>query len=227
MPFSSAYANARKHDGVDLPQGAAPKHAIEMSTEDRRRMLLTTSSYAAEEKAEESHRRKSAGTFGRGRSPFGALEMRKQRYAAARRQADESFMTPATLLKIVRAKLQERVNCHAEQAIKLKLIFQQFDADDSGCLDETEFRQGLEMLNVQLSDTQTTALFAAFDSDIGGTIDYAEFASLAMLPNPRAGTAVFPKPITLRTCRLAAGKRNKQLDASGVKEEHKDFGNGW
>ena len=30
-----------------------------------------------------------------------------------------------------------------------------------------------------------------------GTIAYDEFAKFAMLPNPKGGTAVYPKPITM------------------------------
>ena len=31
---------------------------------------------------------------------------------------------------------------------------------------------------------------------LAGLIDYDEFARLAMLPNPKGGTAIYPKPIT-------------------------------
>ena len=44
---------------------------------------------------------------------------------------------------------------------------------------------------------QVLALFSHFDSDCSGTIAYDEFAKFAMLPNPKGGTAVYPKPITM------------------------------
>ena len=51
-------------------------------------------------------------------------------------------------------------------------------------------------MNVQFNQFQSMALFAFFDKDYSGEIDYDEFARLAMLPNPKGGTAIYPKPIT-------------------------------
>ena len=122
---------------------------------------------------------------------------RKERYEKNMRALHDCHFSQEMLLQLVQAKLQERVTSHSSQVIKVKRIFELFDADDSGELDEWEFRRGLELLNVQLSDVQVLALFSHFDADCSGTIAYDEFAKFAMLPNPKGGTAVFPKPITM------------------------------
>ena len=96
----------------------------------------------------------------------------------------------------MQAKLQERVNSHADQVIKMKLIFDNFDEDHNGEVAYEEFNRGLELLNVQLSQAQNLALFAFFDVNYSGRIDFDEFARYACLPNPKGGTAIYPKPIT-------------------------------
>lgn len=85
---------------------------------------------------------------------------------------------------IVRAKIQERCHTYADQAIKVRNMFNYFDLDGSGSIDEDEFRQCLEMLNCQLTDEQALALFAHLDNDCSGSIEWAEFSQKIMVHNP-------------------------------------------
>jgi Ca2+-binding EF-hand superfamily protein len=71
-------------------------------------------------------------------------------------------------LRIVQAKLSGRVNSSAKQLISLRKLFQAYDFDNSGDLDENEFHECLEKCNIQLDDVQTLSLFSSFDRDYQG-----------------------------------------------------------
>lgn len=121
-----------------------------------------------------------------------------ERYAHAISKLSERGQTPEMLLRLVQAKLSGRVNSSAKQLITLRKLFQAYDFDNSGDLDENEFHECLEKCNIQLDDVQTLALFSSFDRDYNGSIDWNNFAHHAMVPNPKGGTAVLPKVITDR-----------------------------
>ena len=72
------------------------------------------------------------------------------------------------LLRIVQAKMSERVNSYAMQLVKTRKLFEAFDINKDGVLDEGEFRICLEQLNIQLTDVQNLALFAYFDGNNDG-----------------------------------------------------------
>ena len=84
----------------------------------------------------------------------------------------------------------------AQQVIRVRKIFESFDKNFDGILDEFEFREFMESHNIQFNDRQLLALFAFFDVTRDGAIDWEEFSKHAMLPNPRGGTSLVPKPIT-------------------------------
>lgn len=119
-----------------------------------------------------------------------------ERYSAALEDLHRSGQNQQMLLRLVQAKLSERVNSYAEQAIRVRKIFMAFDKNFDGVLDENEFRLFLETINVQFNDRQMLSLFAYFDVTNDGAIDWEEFAQHAMLPNPKGGVAVLPKQIT-------------------------------
>lgn len=100
------------------------------------------------------------------------------------------------LLRIVQAKLSERVTSYAQQKIHTRLLFEAFDFNNDGVLDEHEFRECLEKMNVQFDDVQSLALFAYFDQDYDGSLNWEEFAEKSMVPNPKGGVAIIPKQIT-------------------------------
>mmetsp|Transcript_119010 Transcript_119010/g.336576 ORF Transcript_119010/g.336576 Transcript_119010/m.336576 type:complete len:113 (+) Transcript_119010:1-339(+) len=92
--------------------------------------------------------------------------------------------------------MSERVNSYAEQLIRTRRLFESFDINGDGVLDEGEFRICLEKLNIQLDDVQNLALFAYFDNNNDGFVEWHDFADHAMIQNPKGGTAVQPKLIT-------------------------------
>ena len=129
----------------------------------------------------------------------------RERYEKAKRAIAERGQSEKLLVQIVQAKLASRVNSYAEQQIKVRKIFQAFDDNGDGVLDEGEFRECLERLNIQLNDDQIVTLFAYFDKDRVGVIEWEKFQSVTMVHNPKGGTAVLPKVICMTT---------KVLDAS-------------
>ena len=118
---------------------------------------------------------------------------RKEQYEKNMRALHDCHFSQEMLLQLVQAKLQERVTSHSSQVIKVKRIFEQFDADDSGELDEWEFRRGLELLNVQLSDVHGCSRSSRTSTRTAAARSRDEFAKFAMLPAPKGGTAVFPQ----------------------------------
>ena len=119
-----------------------------------------------------------------------------ERYETARQDLFKRGQTQQMLMRIVQAKLSERSNSYAQQQIWLRNLFANFDQNGNSGLDEIEFRQCLELMNIQFDDCQFLALFAFLDKDQNGTIDFEEFANYAMIPNPKGGTAVLTKAIT-------------------------------
>eukprot|EP00494_Astrolonche_serrata_P024271 UN24529 len=59
----------------------------------------------------------------------------------------------------------------------LKHVFVRFDIDDSGFIDEEEFRAAVLFLGGDLSDRETRKMFTELDGNGSGTIDIDEFTS--------------------------------------------------
>jgi Ca2+-binding EF-hand superfamily protein len=72
------------------------------------------------------------------------------------------------LLRMVQAKISERVKSYAEQMVGLRKLFEAFDFNGDGVLDEEEFRECLERCNIQFDDAQVLGLFAYFDGSYSG-----------------------------------------------------------
>lgn len=88
----------------------------------------------------------------------------EERYAVAVEQlARERNQTQESLLYMLQAKLSERIMSYAQQKIRTRILFEGFDKDNDGYLNENEFRDCLENQNVQFDDIQILALFAYFD----------------------------------------------------------------
>lgn len=122
-----------------------------------------------------------------------------ERYNQATQQLLERGQSQEQLLRIVQSKLSERVNSYAWQQIRTRKLFEANDVNQDGVLDEGEFRICLEKMNIQFDDVQALALFAYFDFNNDGFIEWDEFAENAMVYNPRGGTGVLPKMITCKT----------------------------
>mmetsp|Transcript_13655 Transcript_13655/g.22778 ORF Transcript_13655/g.22778 Transcript_13655/m.22778 type:complete len:258 (+) Transcript_13655:92-865(+) len=133
-----------------------------------------------------------------------------ERYSTAVQALLERGTTQEVLLRIVQAKMSERVNSYAMQLIRTRKLFEAFDINGDGVLDEGEFRICLEKLNIQFDDVQSLALFAYFDDNNDGFVEWEDFADHAMVHNPKGGTAVLPKMITSKEkTDNMVNKRNK------------------
>lgn len=119
-----------------------------------------------------------------------------ERYAEAVQHLLERGQSQEMLLRIVQAKMSERVNSYSAQLIRTRKLFEAYDLNGDGVLDEGEFRICLEKLNIQFDDVQNCALFAYFDDNNDGYVEWKDFADHAMIHNPQGGTAVVPKIIT-------------------------------
>lgn len=93
---------------------------------------------------------------------------RQERYRTAAQALRERGQSQEMLLAVVQAKMSERVNSYAAQLIRTRKLYESFDLNRDGFLDEGEFRICLEKLNVQLDDVQALGLFAYFDHNNDG-----------------------------------------------------------
>ena len=123
----------------------------------------------------------------------------EERYANAKAAVEKAGQSEEMLVQIVQSKLGSRVNSYAEQHIIMRLIFESFDMNGDGVLDENEFSECLERINIQFSDEQVLTLFAKFDTDRSGLIKWETFQDVTMVHNPKGGTAVLPKQICMTT----------------------------
>ena len=121
----------------------------------------------------------------------------EERYSAAKQTILNRGQSEEMLVQLIQSKLAARVNSYAEQQIKVRKLFESFDLNGDGVLDEDEFRECLERINIQLDDVSVLTLFAFFDENRTGLIRWEDFQSNAMVQNPKGGTAVLPKAINM------------------------------
>lgn len=93
-----------------------------------------------------------------------------ERYAHSVQALIDRGQSQEMLLRIVQAKMSERVNSYAVQMIRTRKLFEAFDLNGDGVLDEGEFRICLEKLNIQFDELQSLALFAFFDHNNDGYV---------------------------------------------------------
>jgi Ca2+-binding EF-hand superfamily protein len=67
-----------------------------------------------------------------------------------------------------------------EFAQAMTSVFQEYDADKSGCLDPAEFQGALSNCGIPFNETQIRMLMSAADLNEDGLIEYSEFASVAV-----------------------------------------------
>lgn len=120
----------------------------------------------------------------------------EERYHNAIQKLWKRGQTQQMLLRMIQCKLSENVSTFAQQYCRSRKIYEYFDLDSSGTLDEHEFRQFLELQNCYFDDIQSLALFAYFDSNKTGGITWEQFEAHAIISNPQGGTGVIPKAIT-------------------------------
>jgi len=71
----------------------------------------------------------------------------------------------------------------AVQEAELRQAFELFDKDGSGTIDQTELRDVMSSLGMELSDSDLATMYAQMDPSGDGTIDFAEFCDV-MAPDP-------------------------------------------
>eukprot|EP01042_Synura_sphagnicola_P005769 gene5769-7364_t len=74
--------------------------------------------------------------------------------------------TPQMLLRMLQGKVSERFGSFADQAVRVRKIFESYSTDES--LDVYGFRKCLEQICCQLDEVQSLALFAYFDEENEG-----------------------------------------------------------
>lgn len=65
----------------------------------------------------------------------------------------------------------------SEQLDQLRDVFDQFDADDDGHIDQDEFVKLLDHLGAELTPKEAVIGFSLIDVDENGTIEFGEFAA--------------------------------------------------
>lgn len=83
----------------------------------------------------------------------------------------EKNQTQEQLLNILQAKLSDQLQSYAQQTIRTRKLFEFYDTDNDGLIDENEFRDCLETHNIQFDDVQALSLFALFDSNKTGYVN--------------------------------------------------------
>lgn len=82
----------------------------------------------------------------------------------------------------VRTRIQDLLIERGLTVHQLNDVFNELDESGDGTLDWGEFKQALKMLDIQVPISKVRALFAMFDEDESGEIEYLEFCRL-LFPN--------------------------------------------
>jgi len=118
---------------------------------------------------------------------------RRRIYLKALKQVGEKGVKE-TLLAL-RRKVEAKGKRNAS-LVQLKQAFHFFDKDQSSSIDVAEFHQAMETLGLQFSEPQLIALFATYDLNHNGCLDYDEFAATMQddtnLSQGIAGASVMP-----------------------------------
>eukprot|EP00597_Dinobryon_sp_UTEXLB2267_P009012 CAMPEP_0170085030 /NCGR_PEP_ID=MMETSP0019_2-20121128/20033_1 /TAXON_ID=98059 /ORGANISM="Dinobryon sp., Strain UTEXLB2267" /LENGTH=168 /DNA_ID=CAMNT_0010301323 /DNA_START=15 /DNA_END=521 /DNA_ORIENTATION=- len=98
--------------------------------------------------------------------------------------SSRSMSTPSSnsasdeLLSNIRRKLEDHVGSGAQSTRRIKEIFAEIDADNSGTIDKKEFSRAMSVLRVDLTSRDVDKVFDRFDRTGNNVIDYTEFLEL-------------------------------------------------
>jgi len=107
--------------------------------------------------------------------------LRQREYEMAKAQVSEHDLD--RLERVMKDKLIQRSE-HVSSPFQIRKALKFFDTDKSGYISLEDFAHALEFLGFQFQDNQNMALFARYDSDFSGGIDYMSFISKAMFDDP-------------------------------------------
>ena len=94
-------------------------------------------------------------------------------------------------------------------------VFDIFDTDSTGGIDQHEFHQITALLGNHASEAETRALFLSADTDCNGLLDVAEFTALlrSLSPAARSDDAHYVRTLMARQqAEREAGSRGPQVD---------------
>ena len=74
--------------------------------------------------------------------------------------------------------MEEQFHLSPEQEDQIKMAWELFDDDHSGCIDANELHNVLKKLGLNPTDQELEEIINDIDKDNDGTIDYSEFLRL-------------------------------------------------
>ena len=108
------------------------------------------------------------------------------------------------------------IPCTCSKIDQLKLLFNIFDQDGSGNVDEQEFRAALRMLGCDDHHEHLVAIQAENDKDGDGEISFCEFVCLLTLPSTAAASADVLKLLQIFEEAFDMIKRSKENQGFSV-----------
>lgn len=107
--------------------------------------------------------------------------LRQREYDMARASVSDAEVD--RLERVMKTKLFQRSE-HVSSPFQIRKALKFFDTEKSGTIALENFAHALEFLGFQFSEAQNMALFARYDPDITGSIDYMSFIKYAMFDDP-------------------------------------------
>jgi len=130
------------------------------------------------------------------------LKQRKEDYAEA--NSVVGIGKVHEMEQMMRDKLQQRTKTGPFQ---LRKTFKYFDRDGSGGIDFSEFQRAMELMGFQFTEVQQLALFARYDENCAGEVNYNEFVEKLMESDCGLPSATHGKKLN-NIFSLASGKSN-------------------
>lgn len=107
----------------------------------------------------------------------------KIKYSRAIEKANNGPLPLIALLHNINLRFRGKVNVMSNRnGFGFKQIFSNFDVDGTGSIDLDEFKAVMVHYGMQFDDHVYLALFATFDTNCNGLLDYREFMSAVLDP---------------------------------------------
>lgn len=118
--------------------------------------------------------------------------LRQREYDLARTQVSNDELD--RLERVMKDKLVQRSE-HVSSPFQIRKALKFFDTEKSGYISLEDFAHALEFLGFQFQEQQNMALFARYDTNCTGGIDYMEFITKAMFDDPMKPNIVNTKKL--------------------------------